>query len=302
MRARLKHIAERVLVESGAARFSRLRLRGSVIVLAYHNVVPDGEPLAGERSLHLPVADFSRQLDAITETHDVVPIGAVFTEAREAARPRAVITFDDAYLGAVTAGVRELASRSLPATIFVAPGLLGRVTWWDSIADTHSGAIDARKRELALTVLGGDTDLVMSEPENQVSNPNALPRICAESDLQAAAKHDGITLASHTWSHPNLVTLSDGDLRNEMEQPLSWLRDRFSCTIPWISYPYGKSDNRVMEAARIAGYAGGFRIDGGHIAAADAAAAKFALGRLNVPSGVSIDGFRLRLDGMGAGR
>jgi peptidoglycan/xylan/chitin deacetylase (PgdA/CDA1 family) len=298
MRTKLKHIAERALVESGALRFARRRLRGSVIVLAYHNIVPNGERQEGERSLHLPIADFSRQLDAISATHDVIAIGGVLDSSRDATRPRAVITFDDAYLGAMTAGARELASRGLPATIFVAPGLLGRFTWWDAMADPVLGEIDSRKRELALTVLGGDTDLVMSEPENQNSNPSVLPRICDESDLDAASRLDGITFGSHSWSHPNLVTLSDPDLQNEMVNPLSWLRDRFSCTIPWISYPYGQSDDRVVEAAKTAGYAAGFRIEGGYLSAGDTRSSRFALGRLNVPAGISIDGFRIRLAGM----
>ena len=39
------------------------RMRGKCLILAYHNVVPTGQPPRGDRSLHLDFSLFRRQLD-----------------------------------------------------------------------------------------------------------------------------------------------------------------------------------------------------------------------------------------------
>lgn len=125
MNRHVKAIAEKALRWTGATSISRALHRHHVMVLAYHNIVPHGEPIVGDRSLHLEQREFARQLDWIDRTYDVVPLTAIFNAKETHGRPRAAITFDDAYRGAVTAGVAELVERDMPATIFVAPGFVG---------------------------------------------------------------------------------------------------------------------------------------------------------------------------------
>ena len=74
VRHTLKGAAERFAVASGAAAARRRRLRGRALVLAYHNIVPDGEPRVGDTSLHLPQRAFAAQLDLLLSTHTVVPL------------------------------------------------------------------------------------------------------------------------------------------------------------------------------------------------------------------------------------
>src|SRR4051794_21760900 len=106
MRSAIKAAAERALLWSGIAAQHRRRMRGRLLVLAYHNIVPDDAPAAGDLANHLPVSAFAAQLDALRTTHDIVPLADALTPAsRRASRPRAAITFDDAYRGAVLHGV-----------------------------------------------------------------------------------------------------------------------------------------------------------------------------------------------------
>ena len=119
----LKSTLESALLRSGLASLVRRSVRGRALVLAYHNVLPDGAAPVGERALHISQHCFAEQLDHIVKVADVVPLGNLFTPSSLDQRPRVVITFDDAYVGAVTVGVTELCQRGLPATIFVAPGL-----------------------------------------------------------------------------------------------------------------------------------------------------------------------------------
>jgi peptidoglycan/xylan/chitin deacetylase (PgdA/CDA1 family) len=301
-RSLVKSAVERVLVAGGAAALGRRRYRGSAIVLAYHNIVPAGAPTAGDRSLHLPEARFAAQLEQLVRTHDVVPLATLFTAA-PGRRPRAAITFDDAYQGAVTAGVAQLARRGLPATVFVAPAFVGGAAfWWDGLAHSLTGEIAEPVRRHALQTLGGrDRDVRAWAAAEGLAwqEPPQHQRVATEAQLAAAVRNPGTTLGSHSWSHANLAQLDAAELAEEMRRPMTWLRERFDQVIPWLAYPYGLADPAVEQAAAEAGYAGGLRITGGWIRNGRPAA-PHAVPRYNVPAGLSHAGFILRMAGVGS--
>jgi peptidoglycan/xylan/chitin deacetylase (PgdA/CDA1 family) len=297
----LKAGVERGLLWSGAARLRRAQHRSRVLVLAYHNVVPDGQVVAGEASLHLPRARFVAQLEALRRSHDVVALDTVLESTSAGRRrPRVVITFDDAYRGAVTVGVDELARRGLPATVFVAPAFVdGASFWWDCLSDPMAGEVPPAVREHALAVLGGDDVAVRGwavEQGIQIHSPVPNAVGATVDELAAAARCPGITFGSHTWSHPNLTALDLTELRMQVERPLTWLRERFENVVPWLSYPYGLTSPAVEAVVREAGYSGALRVDGGWIP--EQIASPFALPRYNVPAGLSDAGFQLRSSGL----
>ncbi|HEX2188968.1 MAG TPA: polysaccharide deacetylase family protein [Longimicrobiaceae bacterium] len=302
MRTLLKHSLEKVLCRGGFTAAARA-LRGTgALVLAYHDVVPHGESCEGDRSLHLPQRDFARQLELIARTHDVVPLDSLLAPPAPSRRPRVVITFDDAYRGAVTAGVEELARRGLPATIFVAPAFVdGGSFWWDALARPGSGGLAPEVRARCLGALRGrdaeirrwarDEGLLLREPPPHQTGATL-------DELRAAAATPGITLAAHTWSHPSLPALGPEELEEEMVRPLAWLRERFPGVLPWLSYPYGHASPVVEEAARSAGYLGAFRVEGGWMPGDPADLRPYALPRSNVPAGASLEHFELRTSGL----
>src|SRR5258705_8432751 len=109
------------------------RVQGMRMILAYHGVIPEGQAPAGEQALFIAQRDFATHLDMLAAEADVAPLDRI--DEPGDGRPRVAITFDDAYAGAVNEGVRELAKRNLPATIFVAPGRLnGHVFWGDALS------------------------------------------------------------------------------------------------------------------------------------------------------------------------
>jgi peptidoglycan/xylan/chitin deacetylase (PgdA/CDA1 family) len=302
-RAVIKGVAEAALVRSGVARLARRRLRGRAVVLAYHNVVPVGEPRCGEVSLHLPQREFARQLDLIATTSRVVPLSALFDDADESDATRVAITFDDAYLGTMTAGLEELRRRSMPATVFVAPGLLGGHTWWDYLADASGGVIPDQTRRYAIDRLQGDRDRVIEWFEHhagKVAKANALPRIANESQLASAAQQPGVTFGAHSWSHRNLRALADDELATELSPALAWLRERFQNAIPWLTYPYGLASPAVEAASSRAQFRGAFMFSGGWMSRFPARL--HALPRLGVPAGLSPNGLSLRLAGIASNR
>ncbi len=293
MRNAAKAVAERILQRSGPASLGRVSRRGRRLVLAYHNIVPDGHAAGGDRSLHLPQQLFAAQLDTVMRRHEVVPLPELLETSAEASRRgRVAITFDDAYRGAVTAGTQELAKRGLPATIFVTPHFLGGGSfWWDVLPDIpreralqEFRGVNAAVREWALrerfTHIGVDDHSTAA----------------SEEELRAATERGSITLGSHTWSHPNLSRLHGDELMEELERPLHWLRERFARVIPWLTYPYGLSSATVEQAAASVGYDAALRISGGWIPRR--AGNLYSLPRLNVPAGISLSGFDLRLSGL----
>ena len=297
----LKATVERGLVSSHLAGAWRLTHRRGVLILAYHNILPSGVEIAGDRSLHLPEALFAAQLDSLQATHDVVPLDTLFdAERAHGRRPRAVITFDDAYRGAVTVGLREVVARKLPATVFVAPAFVGgRFFWWDTVTPPGAQGPTESLRTFALEECRGMDDAVRQWAERSGSRLSPLPTdaACAsDSELCAASKQPGITFASHTWSHPNLVRLGPAELEEELTRPLEWLGARFDNVVPVLSYPYGLASPTVERAAARAGYRAGLLVSGGWTPGRPRN--PFALPRLNVPAGLSPNGFLLRTAGV----
>ena len=303
VRATVRALLETGLVWSGGAALRRAALVRRTLVLAYHNIVPDDAPRFGDRSLHLPRRMFVRQIEQLLRTHTVVPLEEIFTPDPPGGRPRVALTFDDAYRGAVEIGILELAKRGVPATLFVVPAFVGGGPfWWDAVACEARDGVPSL-RDYALQELSGKDQRVRSWAEAHGLPLRTVPEsalAASESDLAAAIRHPGIALASHTWSHPNLARLSPAELQEELSRPLHWLRQRFASVIPWVSYPYGLVTRAVEAAAAAAGYAAALALGGGWFN--PARVRRHAVPRLNVPSGLSANGFVLRTSGLYAGR
>lgn len=298
MRNFLKQRAERALASPGAGWAVRHRVRGKRLILAYHGIMPDGVAPAGERALFISERDFAMQLDTLVELVDVAPLDQIDEEGD--GRPRVAITIDDAYCGAVTLGLRELAKRGLPATIFVSPALLNRhVFWWDALADSQ-GSLNEVIRSCALNEFRGSDERVRGwAAAAALATSDSLPQYAqaaTDVELRAGLALDGMTVGSHTWSHANLAKLSSREVSTELERSRDWLRTEFGRkSIDWLAYPYGLDSREAHRAAAAAGYRGALRIAGGWHKPSDVS--PFARPRLNVSADVSSAGFRARLRG-----
>jgi peptidoglycan/xylan/chitin deacetylase (PgdA/CDA1 family) len=210
------------------------------------------------------------------------------------------ITIDDAYRGAVNAGVRELAAHSLPATIFVAPARLNNhVFWWDALL-YQSPERDQQLRHHALHKLGGADERVRAwAADAGLPSRGVLPsyvQTATRAELARALEFPGITLGSHTWSHPNLASLGVLEIGVELRRSRAWLLAEFgNRAINWLAYPYGLESVRARVAVAEASYAGALCMGGGWHRPADVS--PFARPRLNVGAGLSVAGLRARLHG-----
>jgi peptidoglycan/xylan/chitin deacetylase (PgdA/CDA1 family) len=292
-----KRLAERIAVRSGLPT-ARHRLDApSAVILAYHNVVPRGEAPRGDLSLHIDERDFEDHLDMLVESHDVVPLGELFREP-QGKRPRAVVTFDDAYVGAITAGLDALAHRHIPATVFVAPGLLGSEgCWWDVLSPADR-SLSPSVREHALKVLAGRHNAVLDWAVKEGLPRERLPeyaRPATSAELASRAALTGIQLGAHTWSHPNLSALSYDECLTEMSTCWAWLSNVSAVRVKWLAYPYGLWSQAAAAASRQV-FDGATRVEGGlAMIRGRRLSDAHATARINVPRDLSVDGLRLRL-------
>ena len=299
----VKQSAEAILGNPLSFRFMSGGLRPRCLVLAFHNVLSEGMKPRGDRSLHLPVEAFCEIVDWLADAFDVVPLDqAIGPESASGTRPQAAITFDDAYVGAISVAIPELWKRRLPATVFaISAADPGQTFWWDALADGFADGMPQSVREAALCEARGAGSLVGSwAAEHGLSLATLDGEFVAASwdSIRRASRLPGITIASHTRTHPNLLALESDELAWELEGSRIELQHAVPMSRPWLTFPYGLSSPAVERAAKAAGYEMALRVTGGVVLSKGAHPSAYALPRLNVAAGMSLRGLRLRAVGL----
>jgi peptidoglycan/xylan/chitin deacetylase (PgdA/CDA1 family) len=205
--------------ESRRGRNVRLLSVGSSLVLCYHAV-----------SHHWPsilavTPDRLRDQLEFLVRHGYS--GVTFSElvAGEGAAKAVAITFDDGYRSVLDHGFPILSEFGFPATVFVPTSLVGLSgpMSWSGIDKWEGGSHEAE-----LTPMTWD-------------------------ELRSL-RDAGWEIASHTQTHPKLPELGDEELRAELVTSREICTRELGSTCRSIAYPYGAFDDRVVAAARDAGY------------------------------------------------
>lgn len=133
------------------------------------------------------------------------------------------LTFDDGYESFYEDVIQILHEFSIPATVFIPTGHIGRTNSWDySSMFRKSNHLSA----------------------GQIREMTSM----------------GIAFGSHGHTHTNLVDLSDRLLKIELERSKLSLKDIIGQEIKFISYPFGKFNDRVERHCLEAGYLRGFSL------------------------------------------
>lgn len=134
-----------------------------------------------------------------------------------------LLTFDDGYLGVYEHAVSVLKKLDWPATIFLVSQLIGKEDQWCR-AENPSG-----------------TTYPLLTPEHIRS-----------------MRMDGFSFHSHTRQHSDLPTLSDAQLKDELSGSKQDLEDMLGEPVPYLAYPFGHHDERVLSSANQADYVAAF--------------------------------------------
>ena len=104
-----------------------------------------------------------------------------------------------------------------------------------------------------------------------VGAPLTIPELAGDDPEQLATMNwdelreqvaRGIAIGSHAVSHPHLTSLSEDDLRRELNESKEEIEDRLGRPCDDLAYPYGEHDERVRAAARAAGYRRAYALRG----------------------------------------
>jgi peptidoglycan/xylan/chitin deacetylase (PgdA/CDA1 family) len=211
---------------------------GSVVkipILMYHNiaVVPDG--LGVYRSLYVSPAAFARQMTLLRMFgyRGVSMAGAMPYLRGERQGKVVVITLDDGYVDNLEAAMDVLRGHGFTATCYAVSGYLGQYNAWD------------------------DQKLGIRKP-------------LMSADELHAWHAGGMEVGAHSRTHARLSQCDAPQLQDEIQGCKAELEDRLGIRITQFCYPYGDYDERVVRAAREAGYAAATTTDRGR---ADAGAA-----------------------------
>ncbi len=98
----------------------------------------------------------------------------------------------------------------------------------------------------------------------------------------------GMAVQSHSYSHPGLPGVSDERLRSELEKSRSSIEAHVDQPVYVLSYPAGEYDQRVIEAAKDAGYVMAVATDKGERLNPDA---PFEITRRRIPAFLSLGAF-----------
>lgn len=195
----------------------RSRLR----ILAYHAIADlRDDPVLAEYGVSPQL--FAAQLDDLAaHGWEFVDLGAALAWlAGEGSLPRraVLVSFDDAYTDLLEVAAPLLTERGVPAVVFAVAGHLGGSNDWDH----HKGAANLR--------------------------------LLAAEELSAVAAN-GIEVGSHTVNHRPLPEVPVEELGHEMADSAERIEAAGVPRPRAFSYPYGRWNPAVREAAREAGYA-----------------------------------------------
>jgi peptidoglycan/xylan/chitin deacetylase (PgdA/CDA1 family) len=200
-------------------------ISGSTIVLCYHAVSKDWPS-----ALAVSPDDLKRQAQWFLR-RGFRPM--TFSEAltRSDSEPAFVVSFDDAYRSVLTAGSPVLQELGVPGTVFVP-------TRADQSGIRHWEGIDEWSDSEWRAELRGTTWQELAQ-----------------------LRDSGWEIGSHTRSHPDLRTLDDEALRDELEGSKLDCEENLGMECTSLAYPYGHVDQRVARAAHLAGYKAAAALD-----------------------------------------
>jgi peptidoglycan/xylan/chitin deacetylase (PgdA/CDA1 family) len=261
-------LADRVTL----ARDARSRLRfpfvrparsASFQILLFHNVNDDQEPYF----TGLPVETFRAQAEMLARHWTVLPLGELVQLAARNELPRraAAITFDDGYRDNHDNAFPILADLGLPATIFLATGVIdtGRPLW-------HDRVFDGFRRTRRPSVRAGTLELALDTPDRKhralhalldhlrAQTPGdreeAIRAVLSELDLeenpelgdrmltwaQVREMHAaGIEFGAHSVSHPILTRMPLDAALEEIQASRRAIQEHLGCRVDLFAYPNG---------------------------------------------------------------
>ena len=288
-----------------------------LLILTYHGI---GKPKWMEPSLYTSEGHFEKQLNYLARHYRMLPLeGAIELMGRGDPLPdkSVALTFDDGYRDNYEKAFPILKGYGCSATIFVAtePLETGKSLWPNRLyywclttkaselrfhlqgleedpkvfklrtARQRKSAfygikslvirVDSRRRDALLSEIAGALGF---EADKDPFNEAAM---LTWAQLREMAK-DGISIGSHTMTHPVLTTLCPEDAARELTQSKALLESKLQRPITVFAYPFGEPAHfspEIQAMVKKAGYSAACSaIEGINFPGVD----RFALARIHI--------------------
>lgn len=276
---------------------------GLATCLMYHRVCPDrsasGDTVrrfAPNRDLSVTLSAFDQQMAFVARHFNCLSLPEAVEGLLTGKLPARslIVTFDDGYLDNLTLALPILRRHAVPATIYIATGMIDRLglPWWYELEE-----LIAISEEVSLRWQGQDLQL---STRNAVSKQQAFKRLnlllkqmdpieqasfmgllregsiqCRRLEAQLMSRDQVIELASdplitigaHTHNHLSLQSLTPERLRYEIVRSKSLLEAWLRQPIEHLAYPFGgrlQASEREFSAAAEIGFASAVTTRLGH--------------------------------------
>jgi peptidoglycan/xylan/chitin deacetylase (PgdA/CDA1 family) len=189
---------------------------GGIRILMYHRVSPSDV----YDQLTVTPERFARQMAFLRKHFRVITLLQAIEELERGGKVQAgaVVTFDDGYRDNLEFALPVLIRYEIPATIFVTMSFCDQVT-------------------------------------RHPRYPDGTDRLHLNwNEVRTLANTPGITIGSHTLTHPYLSRISDSEASSEIRGSRERLLAEVTCPVDVLCYPSGDVTDRERQLAELAGY------------------------------------------------
>ena len=271
------------------------RAARSLAVLAYHDIRDQDR--------------FATQLDHLSRAASPVSLHEVVRAAEGGGglpRRAVLVTFDDGHRDVFDVAMPMLRERGIPATAFAVAGLIGTDAphWWTEVKELvrASGAaptvadLQPDDAVRALKQVPNDVRVRTIEELRRTASKPASPVSQLTGPELTRLESEGISIGSHSLTHPCLSTCDTETIRTEIDRSHAILASALGHEIESFAYPDGDRDDRVADAVRNAGHRVAFLFD--HRLSPPRPLDRFNISRLRVDGDATFDRFRIILSGL----
>jgi len=266
------------------------------LILTYHRVIPTKEKeISIQAGMFVEPVTLDMHVRYLKKYFEVIPLSDLVLSHQVGShesqkKPYCVITFDDGWYDFYKYAYPILKTHGIPATVFLPTDFIGtdRRFWTDRIGlllDRLTEYSNSRKSaplfqnpllsqiahvsgtfeirlEKVISLLKPyrieTIEQILSELTAVVSE-DSYPMECAFLSWDEVLEMHAsglISFGSHTVSHPILTTLTDQEVKNELEKSRDALISHKAVDSTFIpfSYPNGNFSDRLCEMVREAGY------------------------------------------------
>ncbi len=254
------------------------------IILLYHRIVDQNSSYLNKGAVvHHPVKDFRKEISYFKRNFQIVSIDEVVSHLKSGKgfrRPSIAITFDDGFLDNYTLAYPVLKKHGVPATIYLTTSLVGTTDtiWTEKVGLAFS---ETKKDHLNFsTILGDKTVSIKTKEEKEKANsdiPEALKlrpdderrrliqqlfeklgvnemsgrhsgeRMMLNWDEVREMKKDGITVGSHSHTHPILSRMPIQKAKDEILHSKKIIEKNVEVEVKHFSFPNGREEDFSEE-------------------------------------------------------